>query len=99
MELIALFRERHPEVVAQVAPTEEGYVGYGEPPPAVGPQQEELERVLGYLLDESEFLGPYGIRSLSRYHQDHPFVFHLERPARKTCRYLPGGVEHGDVRR
>ena len=37
--------------------------------------KERLERVLGYLLDENEFLSPYGIRSLSRYHQEHPFVF------------------------
>ena len=35
----------------------------------------KLERVLRYLLDENEFLGPYGIRSLSRYHLDHPFSF------------------------
>jgi hypothetical protein len=34
----------------------------------------KLRRVLAYLLDEREFLGPYGIRSLSRYHADHPFV-------------------------
>jgi hypothetical protein len=27
------------------------------------------------MLDESEFLGPYGIRSISRYHLDHPYVF------------------------
>ena len=39
--------------------------------------KQKLERVLGYLLDENEFLGPHGIRSLSRYHLDHPFVFHV----------------------
>jgi hypothetical protein len=32
-----------------------------------------LPRVLRYLLDESEFLSPYGIRSLSRYHREHPY--------------------------
>ncbi|HXF75994.1 MAG TPA: glucosidase, partial [Methylomirabilota bacterium] len=32
-----------------------------------------LKRVLGYMLDESEFLSPYGIRALSRYHRDHPY--------------------------
>ncbi|WP_017717520.1 MGH1-like glycoside hydrolase domain-containing protein [Kamptonema formosum] len=36
---------------------------------------EGLRRVLERLLDESEFLSPYGIRSLSRYHLEHPFVF------------------------
>ena len=34
----------------------------------------KLERVLRYLLDEDEFLGPYGIRSVSRYHLDHPLL-------------------------
>jgi hypothetical protein len=29
------------------------------------------------MLDESEFLSPYGIRSLSRYHRDHPYVLRL----------------------
>jgi hypothetical protein len=38
------------------------------------PSRERLVRVLRYLLDESEFLSPYGIRSLSRYHRDRPFV-------------------------
>jgi mannosylglycerate hydrolase MGH1-like protein len=34
---------------------------------------EQLTRVLRYMLDESEFLSPYGIRSVSRYHRDHPY--------------------------
>jgi Mannosylglycerate hydrolase MGH1-like glycoside hydrolase domain len=33
-----------------------------------------LKRVLGYMLDESEFLSPYGIRAISRYHLDHPYT-------------------------
>jgi mannosylglycerate hydrolase MGH1-like protein len=35
---------------------------------------DRLRRVLGYLLDESEFLSPHGVRALSRYHAEHPFV-------------------------
>jgi hypothetical protein len=34
----------------------------------------KLRRVLAKVLDENEFLGPFGIRSLSRYHADHPYV-------------------------
>ena len=75
MELIALFRDRHPEVLAQVAPTAEGYIGYGGRRLLSPLSKKRLEKVLGYLLDENEFLSPYGIRSLSRYHQEHPFVF------------------------
>jgi len=74
-ELTQLFRERHPEVVAKVAPTAEGYIGYAGRRLLSPLSREKLERVLRYMLDENEFLSPYGIRSLSRYHQDHPFVF------------------------
>jgi hypothetical protein len=38
------------------------------------PSRTRLESVLGYLLDENEFLSTYGIRSLSRYHKDHPYI-------------------------
>ncbi len=39
------------------------------------PTRERLVRVLRYVLDEREFLSPYGIRSLSRVHHDQPYVF------------------------
>ena len=38
------------------------------------PSREQLVRMLGYMLDEKEFLSPYGIRSVSAYHKDHPYV-------------------------
>jgi hypothetical protein len=39
------------------------------------PSRERLVKVLGYMLDESEFLSPYGIRSLSKVHERHPYRF------------------------
>lgn len=36
--------------------------------------RDRLERILRYVFSEEEFLSPYGIRSLSRFHKDHPFV-------------------------
>ena len=37
------------------------------------PSRGQLVRILGYMLSEEEFLSPYGIRSISRIHQDHPY--------------------------
>jgi hypothetical protein len=39
------------------------------------PSRERLERVLRYMLDENEFLSPYGIRSVSKIHDEKPYVF------------------------
>ncbi len=39
---------------------------------------EQLRRMLAYMLDEREFLSPYGVRSVSRYHLEHPFVMQLD---------------------
>ncbi len=36
-----------------------------------------LRRILARMLDEEEFLGPHGIRSLSRYHAAHPYTFEV----------------------
>ncbi|MGB9465616.1 MAG: hypothetical protein WBR10_10930 [Candidatus Acidiferrum sp.] len=35
--------------------------------------RKQLKRILNRMLDETEFLSPYGVRSLSRYHKDHPY--------------------------
>ena len=39
---------------------------------------DQLRRILSVMLDESEFLSPYGVRALSRYHRDHPYKFGLD---------------------
>ena len=39
--------------------------------------QEQLRRVLRFMLDENEFLSPYGIRAISRFHKDHPYVLQV----------------------
>jgi len=56
--------------------------------------KEKLERILVYLLDENEFFGPYGIRSVSRYHLEHPFVFDLGGQEYKV-QYLPAESDTG----
>ena len=41
------------------------------------PSKERLVRVLRYMLDEKEFLSPFGIRSVSAIHREHPYVFRM----------------------
>jgi hypothetical protein len=53
------------------------------------PSRERLERVLRYMLDENEFLSPYGLRSLSRSHLEHPYVLQ-EAQGQYEVRYVPG---------
>ena len=94
MELIALFKERHPELISHLAPSGQSFVGYGGRRLFSLLTKAKLERVLGYLLDEKEFLGPYGVRSLSRFHQDHPFGFWVGGEEYKV-QYLPAESNTG----
>jgi hypothetical protein len=56
--------------------------------------EEKLRSVLARLLDENEFLSPYGIRSLSRYHLEHPYVFRADGQEFRV-QYLPAESDSG----
>jgi hypothetical protein len=56
--------------------------------------EDKLRRVLSRMLDENEFLSPYGIRALSRFHADHPFVFRVGNDEYRV-EYLPGESDNG----
>ncbi|EKQ66917.1 Mannosyl oligosaccharide glucosidase [Leptolyngbyaceae cyanobacterium JSC-12] len=56
--------------------------------------EDKLRRVLSRMLDESEFLSNYGIRSLSRYHLENPYVFYHEGQEYKVG-YVPGDSTSG----
>ncbi len=53
------------------------------------PSRPQLERVLSYMLDEKEFLSPFGVRSLSAVHKDQPFVLHAGKQEYRVD-YTPG---------
>lgn len=53
------------------------------------PSRERLIRTLRYVLDESEFLSPHGVRSVSKFHCDHPYVFEAG-GLRHVVDYVPG---------
>ena len=46
------------------------------------------------MLDENEFFGPYGIRSISKFHQQHPYVFHASGQEYRVD-YLPAESNTG----
>ncbi|WP_300172320.1 glucosidase [uncultured Nitrosomonas sp.] len=51
--------------------------------------EDKLRRILARMLDEQEFLSPHGIRSLSRYHLEHPYEFYWNGQT-FTADYQPG---------
>jgi hypothetical protein len=53
-----------------------------------------LRRVLAIMLDENEFLSPFGIRALSRIHQDHPYIYRFGDQEYRVP-YLPGDSNDG----
>ncbi len=53
------------------------------------PTREQLARVVERLLSEDEFLSPYGIRSVSKFHQASPYVFHVGGEEHRVD-YVPG---------
>jgi hypothetical protein len=57
------------------------------------PPKEHLVKVLKPMLDEMEFLSPYGIRSVSRIHLDQPYVFHTDGKD-YVVKYMPGESEN-----
>jgi Glycosyl hydrolase family 63 C-terminal domain len=58
------------------------------------PSKKRLLRVLSYMFDENEFLSPYGIRSVSKFHKDHPYIFHTDAQEWRVD-YQPGESESG----
>ena len=86
------FLEAHPELVAFIQdPRKPGVNGCVL---AAILDETKLRRVLATMLDENEFFSPHGIRSLSRYHADHPFVFHVGDQEYRVS-YLPAEADSG----
>ena len=94
VELFEIFKKRHPELLKQIAPADSTFIGYAERRLLSICNKNKVERILAYMLDEKEFFGPYGIRSISRYHLEHPFVFNLNGQEFKV-QYLPAESNTG----
>jgi hypothetical protein len=87
------FIENRPELAGNFLQRDGRPPGKGKILLAV-PSRERLGRVLSVVLDEKEFLSPYGIRALSKLHQDHPFVLDLD-GTRHEVNYEPGESTSG----
>ncbi len=67
---------RIPELWETMHPTGQRHLGVNDRGIIALVNPERLRRILTKMLDENEFLGPCGIRSLSKFHEEHPFVYH-----------------------
>jgi len=68
---------RLPEVRDSIHPTGPDHYGVNGREIFALVNPDRLRRMLRRMLDENEFLGPYGIRALSRYHADHPYILNV----------------------
>jgi Glycosyl hydrolase family 63 C-terminal domain len=71
------FLTNRQDLARHISYMQPGASGHGHRLLAI-PSRERLVRVLRYLFDETEFLAPGGVRSLSRFHRDHPYVFRVD---------------------
>jgi len=94
VELVELFKKRHPDLLTHIAPADGKSVGYAGRRLLSVCNKQKIEGILAYMLDENEFFGPYGIRSLSKYHLEYPFVFNLNGQEYKV-QYLPAESNTG----
>ncbi|HEX4616113.1 MAG TPA: glucosidase [Stellaceae bacterium] len=85
---------RTPELLESIHPTGPGHLGVAERGILGLVNQDRLRRILTRVLDENEFLSPYGIRSLSRYHAEHPYVFSAGGQEYRVS-YLPAESDTG----
>jgi hypothetical protein len=85
---------RMPELFKTIHPTGPQNMGVGDRGILALVNPDRLRRILTRMLDEKEFFGEYGIRSISRYHEEHPFVLHVN-GQEYSVGYLPAESNTG----
>jgi Mannosylglycerate hydrolase MGH1-like glycoside hydrolase domain len=91
--LLARLRQM-PELLKSLHPTGPGHLGVAERGILALVNPERLRRILTRMLDEGEFLSPYGIRSLSKFHAEHPYIFAVHGQEYRVD-YLPAESNSG----
>jgi hypothetical protein len=87
-------KRRMPELWASIHPTGPGHFGVNDRGILALVNPERLRKILDKMLDENEFLGPHGIRSISKFHEQHPYVL-LEGGQEYRVDYLPAESNTG----
>jgi hypothetical protein len=85
---------RIPELWNTIHPTGQGHLGVAERGLLALVNPDRLRRILTKMLDENEFLGPHGIRSISKFHEQHPYVFRVNGQEHRVD-YLPAESNTG----
>ncbi len=85
---------RIPELATAMHPTGPGHMGVNDRGLLALLNEDRLRRILTKMLDENEFLGPFGIRSISKFHEQHPYVFHAQGQEYRVD-YLPAESNTG----
>ena len=86
--------KRRPDLIKSIHATGPGHMGYGDRGIIALVSEDRLRRILSRMLDENEFLSPYGIRALSRFHNDSPFVVNVQGQEYRV-NYLPAESDTG----
>jgi len=94
VETLRELLRRRPELINTIHATGPGHFGYGERGIFALVNQDRVRRILSRMLDENEFFSPYGIRALSRYHNDHPYVIQTGGQEHRV-NYLPAESDTG----
>jgi len=94
MRFIQERMRRMPELARSIHPTGPGHYGVADRGILALVNPDRLRRILARMLDENEFLGPHGIRSISKFHDQHPYVFHANGQEYKVD-YLPAESNTG----
>jgi len=85
---------RIPELRESIHPTGPGHLGVADRGIVALVTPDRLRRILSRMLDEREFLSPYGIRAVSRYHAEHPYIFTVQGQDYRV-NYLPAESDTG----
>jgi hypothetical protein len=85
---------RMPELLESIHPIGPEHFGYDDRRIVALVNTQRLRRILSRMLDEKEFFSPYGIRALSRFHGEHPYVLNVEGREYRVS-YLPAESDTG----